>query len=38
MAITASGDSEGLRLSPHIYNSSEDLERAVGAVREAASA
>lgn len=34
MAITPAGDSEGLRLSPHIYNVEDDLERAVKAVRE----
>jgi selenocysteine lyase/cysteine desulfurase len=38
IAITPTGDAEGLRLSPHIYNSTEDVERAVAAVREAASA
>jgi selenocysteine lyase/cysteine desulfurase len=36
MAITPTGDSEGLRLSPHIYNSAEDLQRAIAAVKEAA--
>jgi len=38
LAITPSGDAEGLRISPHIYNSSEDVERASNAVREIASA
>ncbi len=33
IASTPSGDSEGLRFSPHIYNSSEDIDRAVAAVR-----
>jgi len=33
IAPTLSGDSEGLRFSPHIYNSHQDLEQAVNAVR-----
>jgi selenocysteine lyase/cysteine desulfurase len=33
LAITPAGDAEGLRFSPHIYNSSEDIRRAVEAVR-----
>lgn len=33
LAMTASGDSEGLRLSPHIYNSLEEIDRAVAAVK-----
>jgi isopenicillin-N epimerase len=33
IAITPSGDSEGLRFSPHIYNSFEDIDRAVAAVK-----
>jgi selenocysteine lyase/cysteine desulfurase len=36
IASTPSGDSKGLRFSPHIYNSREDLERAASAVRELA--
>jgi selenocysteine lyase/cysteine desulfurase len=32
--MTSGGDSEGLRFSPHIYNSFEDIDRAVAAVRE----
>jgi len=32
-AMTASGDSEGLRVSPHIYNSMDQIDRAVDAVR-----
>jgi isopenicillin-N epimerase len=36
IAMTASGDSEGLRFSPQIYNSPEEIDRAVGAVRELA--
>ena len=34
IAMTASGDAEGLRFSPHIYNSMEEIDRAVAAVRE----
>jgi selenocysteine lyase/cysteine desulfurase len=34
IAMTGSGDSEGLRLCPHIYNTVEELDRAVAAVRE----
>jgi isopenicillin-N epimerase len=34
IAITASGDAEGLRFSPHIYNSMEEIDRAVAAVRQ----
>jgi len=33
ITMTASGDSEGLRFSPHIYNSFEDIDRAVAAVK-----
>ena len=33
IAMTPSGDSEGLRFCPHIYNSIEELDRAVEAVR-----
>ncbi len=33
IAMTAAGDAAGLRWSPHIYNSPEELERAVAAVR-----
>jgi isopenicillin-N epimerase len=33
LAMTASGDAEGLRFAPHIYNSFEDVDRAVAAVR-----
>jgi selenocysteine lyase/cysteine desulfurase len=33
IAITPAGDSEGLRFSPHIYNSFEDIDRAVAAVK-----
>jgi selenocysteine lyase/cysteine desulfurase len=36
IAMTASGDSEGLRISPQIYNSMEEIDRAVAAVRELA--
>lgn len=34
LAITAAGDAEGLRCSPHVYNSFEDIERLVAGVRE----
>lgn len=34
IAMTASGDSEGLRFSPQIYNSMEEIDHAVAAVRE----
>jgi selenocysteine lyase/cysteine desulfurase len=33
IAMTSSGESEGLRFSPHIYNSFEQIDRAVAAVR-----
>jgi selenocysteine lyase/cysteine desulfurase len=33
IAMTNSGDSEGLRFSPHIYNSFEQIDSAVAAVR-----
>lgn len=33
IAMTPSGDSEGLRFSPHIYNSLEEIDRAVAAVK-----
>lgn len=33
IAMTASGDSEGLRWSPHVYNSAEEIDRAVAAVK-----
>ena len=36
LAMTATGDSEGLRFSPHIYNEMEELDRAAAAVRELA--
>jgi isopenicillin-N epimerase len=36
IAMTPSGDAEGLRFSPHIYNLMEDVDRAVAAVREIA--
>jgi len=37
IAMTASGDSQGLRFSPHIYNSREEIDRAVAAVKALAS-
>jgi selenocysteine lyase/cysteine desulfurase len=36
IAMTGSGDSEGLRISPHVYNSMEEIDRAVAAVKELA--
>jgi selenocysteine lyase/cysteine desulfurase len=36
LAITDSGDAEGLRISPHIYNSVDDLNQAVSAILEIA--
>ncbi len=36
IAMTASGDAEGLRFSPHIYNSLEEVDRAVAAVKQIA--
>jgi isopenicillin-N epimerase len=33
-ASTPSGDSEGVRFSPHVYNSMEEMDRAVAAVKE----
>lgn len=33
LASTLSGDSEGLRFSPHIYNSMEEMDRAAAAVK-----
>jgi selenocysteine lyase/cysteine desulfurase len=34
IAMTPGGDSEGLRFSPHIYNTFEEIDRAVVAVRD----
>ena len=34
IAMTRAGDSEGLRFSPHIYNTAEEIDRAMAAVRE----
>jgi selenocysteine lyase/cysteine desulfurase len=36
LAITPTGDAEGIRISPHVYNSMADVERGVAAVREVA--
>lgn len=36
IAMTPAGDSEGLRFSPHIYNTFSEIDRAVAAVRELA--
>jgi selenocysteine lyase/cysteine desulfurase len=33
IAMTPAGDSEGLRFSPHIYNTPDEIDRAVDAVR-----
>jgi selenocysteine lyase/cysteine desulfurase len=32
-AHTASGDAEGIRFSPHVYNTMDDVRQAVAAVR-----
>ncbi len=37
IAMTPSGDSQGLRFSPHIYNSPQEIQRAVEAVKALAS-
>ena len=37
IAMTASGDSQGLRFSPHIYNSRDDIARAAAAIKSLAS-
>jgi isopenicillin-N epimerase len=37
IAMTPSGDSQGLRFSPHVYNSREDIDRAVSAIKSLAS-
>jgi selenocysteine lyase/cysteine desulfurase len=34
--MTPAGDAEGLRFSPQIYNSMEEVDRAVAAVKEIA--
>jgi selenocysteine lyase/cysteine desulfurase len=34
LALTPAGDSSGLRFSPHIYNSFDEIDRAVDAVRQ----
>lgn len=34
IAMTPSGDAEGLRFSPHVYNSTDEVDRAVAAVKE----
>ena len=36
LALTPAGDAEGLRYSPHIYNSEDEIDRAVAAVRDIA--
>jgi selenocysteine lyase/cysteine desulfurase len=35
-SMTASGDSKGIRFSPHVYNSMAEIDRAVAAVKELA--
>jgi selenocysteine lyase/cysteine desulfurase len=35
-ASTLTGESEGVRFSPHVYNSMEQMDRAVAAVKELA--
>jgi selenocysteine lyase/cysteine desulfurase len=37
IAMTPSGDSQGLRFSPHIYNSRQEIQRTVDAVKALAS-
>jgi len=37
IAMTPSGDSQGLRFSPHIYNSRDEIAQAVAAVKALAS-
>ena len=34
IAMTGGGDAEGLRFSPHIYNTVDEIDRAIAAVRE----
>ena len=36
IAKTDAGDAMGLRFSPHVYNTMEEMDRAVAAVREIA--
>ncbi|MEZ5403071.1 MAG: aminotransferase class V-fold PLP-dependent enzyme [Bryobacteraceae bacterium] len=36
IALTPSGEAQGLRFSPHIYNTADEIDRAVAAVREVA--
>jgi selenocysteine lyase/cysteine desulfurase len=36
IAMTPGGDTEGLRISPHVYNTFDEIDRAVAAVRELA--
>ncbi|MBY0504712.1 MAG: aminotransferase class V-fold PLP-dependent enzyme [Bryobacteraceae bacterium] len=38
IAMTASGDSKGLRFSPHVYNTTAEIDRAVEALRQVARA
>jgi selenocysteine lyase/cysteine desulfurase len=34
IALTPSGDARGLRFSPHVYNTTDEIDRAVGAFRQ----
>jgi len=36
IAMTPAGDAEGLRFSPHVYNSPDEIDRAVSAVKQLA--
>jgi isopenicillin-N epimerase len=36
LASTLSGDSEGIRISPHVYNSESDIDKVVAGIREIA--
>jgi len=38
IAMTPSGDAQGLRFSPHVYNSIDDVDRAARAIRELSAA
>lgn len=36
LAVTATGESQGVRLSPHVYNTMDEMDQAVAAIREIA--